>query len=164
MSSLSGSNILIVGEAPGTIELRERLINFGANVHVVSIAGAKLLLQQKQIDTAFIAASLEHDTRNAEARVVVPTHGRLHALLGLRLDSNYTRLRLDPVSPGCTALEIVDSSMVEYQGGIKLPQVLPGEYRVRFEIRDAWNGWMPVTMTNLVTITPGETTTVILDE
>ena len=63
MSSLSGSNILIVGEAPGKIELRERLINFGANVHVVSIAGAKLLLQQKQIDTAFIAASLEHDTR-----------------------------------------------------------------------------------------------------
>ena len=51
---------LIVGEAPGTVELRERLINFGANVHVVSIAGATLLLQQKQIDTAFIAASLEH--------------------------------------------------------------------------------------------------------
>jgi hypothetical protein len=63
MSSLSGSNILIVGEAPGTLELRERLIESGANVHVVSVAGAKLLLQQKQIDTAFIAASLEHDTQ-----------------------------------------------------------------------------------------------------
>jgi hypothetical protein len=32
-------------------------------VHVVSVAGAKLLLQQKQIDTAYIAASLEHDTQ-----------------------------------------------------------------------------------------------------
>jgi hypothetical protein len=63
MSSLSGSNILIVGEAPGTLELRERLINSGANVHVVSVAGAKLLLQQKQIDTAFIAASLDYDTQ-----------------------------------------------------------------------------------------------------
>ena len=63
MSSLSGLNILIVGEAPGTLELRERLIDSGANVHVVSVAGAKLLLQQKQIDTAFLAASLDHDTR-----------------------------------------------------------------------------------------------------
>jgi hypothetical protein len=63
MSSLTGSNILIVGEAPGTLELREHLIESGANVHVVSVAGAKLLLQQKQIDTAYIAASLEHDTQ-----------------------------------------------------------------------------------------------------
>jgi hypothetical protein len=39
------------------------LIDSGANVHVVSVAGAKLLLQQKQIDTAFLAASLDHDTR-----------------------------------------------------------------------------------------------------
>ena len=60
---LSGSNILIVGEAPGTLELRERLIASGANVQVVSVAGASIAISQKQIDGAFIGASLDEDTR-----------------------------------------------------------------------------------------------------
>ena len=60
---LSGSNILIVGEAPGTLELRERLIASGANVQVVSVAGASIVIRQKQIDGAFVAASLDEDTR-----------------------------------------------------------------------------------------------------
>ena len=37
METLSGSNVLIVGEAPGIPELRERLITKGANVQVVSV-------------------------------------------------------------------------------------------------------------------------------
>ena len=60
---LSGSNILIVGEAPGTLEVRERLIASGANVQVVSVAGASIVIRQKQIDGAFIGASLDEDTR-----------------------------------------------------------------------------------------------------
>jgi hypothetical protein len=40
------------------------LIDAGANVHVVSIAGAKLLLEQKQIDTAFLAACLDQDMQD----------------------------------------------------------------------------------------------------
>ena len=60
---LSGSNILIVGEAPGALELRERLIASGANVQVVSVAGASIVIRQKQIDGAFIGASLDEDTR-----------------------------------------------------------------------------------------------------
>jgi hypothetical protein len=60
---LSGSKILIVGEAPGMLELRERLIASGANVQVVSVAGASIVIRQKQIDGAFIAASLDEDTR-----------------------------------------------------------------------------------------------------
>ena len=60
---LSGTNILIVGEAPGTLELRERLIASGANVQVVSVAGASIAISQKQIDGAFIGASLDEDTR-----------------------------------------------------------------------------------------------------
>ncbi len=63
MPSLSGSNILIVGDAPGTPELRERLIDSGANVQVVSVAGASIVIRQKQIDSAFIAASLDQDTQ-----------------------------------------------------------------------------------------------------
>ena len=63
MPSLSGSNVLIVGEAPGTLELRERLIDAGANVQVVSVAGASIVIQQKQIDSAFIAASLDQNTQ-----------------------------------------------------------------------------------------------------
>jgi hypothetical protein len=54
---LPGSNILIVGEAPGTLELRERLIAAGANVQVVSVAGAAIIIRQKQIDGAFIGVS-----------------------------------------------------------------------------------------------------------
>ena len=60
---LPGSNILIVGEAPGTLELRERLIASGANVQVVSVAGALIVIRQKQIDGAFIGALLDQDTR-----------------------------------------------------------------------------------------------------
>ena len=60
---LTGSNILIVGEAPGTLELRERLIASGANVQVVSVAGASIVIHQKQIDGVFVAASLDQDTR-----------------------------------------------------------------------------------------------------
>jgi hypothetical protein len=62
METLSGSNVLIVGEAPGIPELRERLITKGANVQVVSVAGAAIVIRQKQIDSAFIAASLDVDT------------------------------------------------------------------------------------------------------
>jgi hypothetical protein len=60
---LSGSNILIVGEAPGTLDLRERLIASGANVQVVSVAGASIVIRQKQIDSAFVAASLDQETQ-----------------------------------------------------------------------------------------------------
>jgi hypothetical protein len=63
MPNLSSSNILIIGEAPGTLELRERLIASGANVQVVSVAGASIVIRQKQIDSAFIAASLDQDTQ-----------------------------------------------------------------------------------------------------
>jgi hypothetical protein len=63
MPSLSGSNVLIVGEAPGTLDLRERLIDSGANVQVVSVAGASIIMRQKQIDSAFIAASLDQETQ-----------------------------------------------------------------------------------------------------
>ena len=63
MTSLSGSNILIVGEAPGTLDLRERLIDAGANVQVVSVAGASIVIRQKQIDSAFVAASFDQDTQ-----------------------------------------------------------------------------------------------------
>ena len=54
---LPGSNILIVGEALGTLELRERLIDSGANVQVVSVAGAAIVLRQKQIDGAITPCS-----------------------------------------------------------------------------------------------------------
>ena len=60
---LSDSNILIVGEAPGTLDLRARLIASGANVQVVSVAGASIVIKHKQIDSAFIGASLDQDTR-----------------------------------------------------------------------------------------------------
>jgi hypothetical protein len=63
MPNLSGSNILIVGEAPGTLELRERLIHSGVNVQVVSVAGASIVIRQKQIDSVFIAACLDQDTQ-----------------------------------------------------------------------------------------------------
>ena len=62
METISGSNVLIVGEAPGIPELRERLIEKGANVQVVSVTGAALVIRQKQIDSAFIAASLDEAT------------------------------------------------------------------------------------------------------
>jgi hypothetical protein len=63
MTSLSGSNILIVGEAPGTLELREGLIDAGANVQVVSVAGASIVIRQKKLDSAFVAASLDQGTQ-----------------------------------------------------------------------------------------------------
>jgi hypothetical protein len=64
MSSLSGSTVLIVGETPDVSNLRTRLIESGATVHVVSVAGASLIVHQKQIDSAFIAASLDESTRH----------------------------------------------------------------------------------------------------
>ena len=63
MASLSASNVLIVGEAPGIPELRERLIVAGADVQLVSVAGAAIVVRQKHIDSVFIAASLDADTR-----------------------------------------------------------------------------------------------------
>jgi hypothetical protein len=63
MKTLSGSNVLIIGDAPGTPELRAQLIMCGANVQVVSVAGAKIAIRQKQIDSAFIAATLDESTR-----------------------------------------------------------------------------------------------------
>jgi hypothetical protein len=63
MSNLSGSTILIVGETPDVSDLRTRLVESGATVHVVSVAGAFLLVHQKQIDSAFIAADLDENTQ-----------------------------------------------------------------------------------------------------
>ena len=63
MLNLTDSTILIVGDTPDVSDLRARLIESGATVHVVSVAGASLLVHQKQIDSAFIAASLDEDTQ-----------------------------------------------------------------------------------------------------
>jgi hypothetical protein len=98
---LSGSNILIVGEAPGTLELRERLIASGANVQVVSVAGASIVIRQKQIDGAFIAASLDQDTRQLcvelsalEIAQILIAPGRTASLPdGMRRGVSLNRLR-----------------------------------------------------------------------
>jgi hypothetical protein len=63
MTNPSGSNVLIVGDAPGAGRLRDRLIASGANVSVVSVAGGLVAARQKRIDTAFIAATLDDNTR-----------------------------------------------------------------------------------------------------
>jgi hypothetical protein len=63
MPNLSGSTILIVGDAPDVADLRARLVESGATVHVVSVAGASLLVHQKQIDSALIAANLDESTQ-----------------------------------------------------------------------------------------------------
>jgi hypothetical protein len=63
MKTLSGSNVLIIGAAPAIPELRARLVMCGANVQVVSVAGAMTAIRQKQIDSAFIAAALDESTR-----------------------------------------------------------------------------------------------------
>lgn len=62
MPNLLSSTILIVGETPDVSDLRARLVESGATVHVVSVAGAFLLVRQKQIDSAFIAANLDEST------------------------------------------------------------------------------------------------------
>ena len=64
MLNLSGSNILIVGDTPDVSDLRTRLVESGATVHVVSFAGASLLIHQKQIHGAFIAANLDESTQH----------------------------------------------------------------------------------------------------
>jgi hypothetical protein len=64
MLNLTGSTILIVGETPEVTDLRTRLIESGATVHVVSVAGATLMIHQKQVDSAFVAASLDDDTQH----------------------------------------------------------------------------------------------------
>ena len=63
MLNLSHSTILIVGESPDVSDLRTRLVEAGATVHVVSIAGASLMVRQKQVDGAFIAAGLDESTQ-----------------------------------------------------------------------------------------------------
>jgi len=63
MPNLTDSTILIVGDTPDVSDLRARLIESGATVHVVSVAGASLLVHQKQIDSAFIAANLDENTQ-----------------------------------------------------------------------------------------------------
>lgn len=63
MPNLLSSTILIVGETPDVSDLRARLVESGATVHVVSVAGASLLVRQKQIDSAFIAANLDESTQ-----------------------------------------------------------------------------------------------------
>jgi hypothetical protein len=63
MLNLTDSTILIVGETPDVSDLRARLVEAGATVHVVSVAGASLLVHQKQIDSAFIAANLDDSTQ-----------------------------------------------------------------------------------------------------
>ena len=64
MENPSGFAILIVGETPEVAGLRQHLIESGATVHVVSVAGASLMLRRKQIDSAFIAASLDANTQH----------------------------------------------------------------------------------------------------
>ena len=63
MPNPSGFTILIVGETPGVSDLRARLVEAGAIVHVVSVAGASLMVRQKQVDSAFVAASLDESTQ-----------------------------------------------------------------------------------------------------
>ena len=63
MQNPSGSTILIVGETPDVSDLRTRLVESGATVHVVSVAGASLMVRQKQVDSAFIAANLDESTQ-----------------------------------------------------------------------------------------------------
>ena len=63
MSNPSGFTILIVGETPDVTDLRTRLVEAGATVHVVSVAGAALMLRQKQVDSAFVAANLDASTQ-----------------------------------------------------------------------------------------------------
>ena len=63
MANPSGSNVLIVGDAPGVGRLRERLTASGANVAVVTVAEGSRVAKQKRIDTAFIAAALDEQTR-----------------------------------------------------------------------------------------------------
>jgi hypothetical protein len=63
MQNLSGTTILIVGETPDVSDLRTRLVKAGATVHVVSVAGASLMVRQKQVDSAFIAATLDEGTQ-----------------------------------------------------------------------------------------------------
>jgi hypothetical protein len=63
MPNLTGSNVLIVGDTPGTADLRERLILSGANIQVVSVAGAGIAIRQKKIDSAFVSASMDKETR-----------------------------------------------------------------------------------------------------
>ena len=64
MENPSSFAILIVGETPDVAGLRQHLIESGATVHVVSVAGASLMLRRKQIDSAFIAASLDANTQH----------------------------------------------------------------------------------------------------
>ena len=63
MPNFSGFTVLIVGETPDVSDLRARLVEGGATVHVVSVAGACLMLRQKQVDSAFVAASLDESTQ-----------------------------------------------------------------------------------------------------
>ena len=69
MTNPSGSNVLIVGDAPGAGRIRERLIASGANVSVVSVA--QVAARQKRIDTAFIAATLDENMRQLSAELTV---------------------------------------------------------------------------------------------
>lgn len=77
MQKISGANILIVGETPQACDLRARLVEGGANVHVVSVAGAMQLIRCKEIDGAFVAAGMDEGTRElcaeleAEGAVIV---------------------------------------------------------------------------------------------
>jgi hypothetical protein len=101
---LSGSNILIVGEAPGTLDLRESLIASGANVQVVSVAGASIVIRQKQIDGAFIGASLDEDTRQlcaelsaleiAQIFIAPESPGRLHEAIAKGVSLNGLRRKM----------------------------------------------------------------------
>jgi hypothetical protein len=64
MPNPSGFTILIVGETPDVSDLRARLVEAGATVHVVSVAGACIMVRQKQVDSAFVAASLDESTQH----------------------------------------------------------------------------------------------------
>ena len=64
MQNPSVFTVLIVGETPDVSDLRAHLVEAGATVHVVSVAGAAIMVRQKQVDSAFIAANLDYNTQH----------------------------------------------------------------------------------------------------
>ena len=79
------------------------MIDSGANVQVVSVAGACIVIRQKQIDSAFIATSLDQDTQQLCAELsalgiaqvfVAPERTEPHAAMANGVGLNGLRRRL----------------------------------------------------------------------
>lgn len=66
MKSLSGKSILIVGgRSRSAADLRERLVEHGCHVHVVtSFASARTLVQRNRVDAVFVEYAEDTPTRN----------------------------------------------------------------------------------------------------